>query len=186
MSRNLQVSKSSMRVSSLIWMLIAEQRLHYVYGLKWYEIDAFIGENLFPMCSGPSEWASEQTNKRSARAKRAVQSKQKNEWYKRTCEWPSTLTRRFQTTWFFPMWIECMVEEVWKWLNNTEPMKDKLRRNMYHSIGWFLKRFHLAFLVSSRFRREKTILLWKAKIKSYLWANFHDIWQWSKTSKLDI
>ena len=55
----------------------------------------------------------------------------------------------------------------------------------WSNIGWFLKRFHLAVLVSSRFPREKRILPWKAKTKYYLWASFHDIWLLSKSLELD-
>jgi len=53
-------------------------------------------------------------------------------------------------------------------------------------IGWFLRRFHLVILEPSWFPKKKTILLSKAKTKGYLWASFHDIWSWSKSSKLDI
>ena len=40
-------------------------------------------------------------------------------------------------------------------------------------IRWFLKRFHLVILEPSWFPRKKRILLWKAKIKCYLWASFY-------------
>ena len=46
-------------------------------------------------------------------------------------------------------------------------------------IGWFLKK--VSFGVFSII-----ILLWKAKIKCYLWASFYDIWPLPKSSKLDI
>ena len=59
-------------------------------------------------------------------------------------------------------------------------------KSPYLSIGWFLKRFHLAFLEPSWFPRKKKILLWIAKTKGYLWPSFHDIQPSSKSPKLDI
>ena len=51
---------------------------------------------------------------------------------------------------------------------------------------WFLTTFYLVLLGPSWFPRSKRILLWKAEIKCYLWASFHDFWPLLKSTKSDI
>ena len=84
--------------------------------------------------------------------------------------------------------IRC-ARKMWLWGLVSSLSNIHCLSHLSRYIMWFLKRFHLAFLVPSWFPWKKRILLWKAKTKCYLCASFHEIWllsKSSKSSKLDI